>query len=421
MPSSPFPWRRMTGGFAPVMRRLAATVFVAALVSGLSAGSALATDTNLPNLSTPAVTSGLIGGPGGPLGTEPRPFAEETSVFARSGGGELLTNRRVDGAWKGFSNLGLSIVDDTAAVSLGPVKHAFVRGADNIVYTSRVTNGVAAGFSPLPGLKITGRVTAITVGGAIAVFARGQDNLGYVNSFLNGRWLGWRNLGTDTLSSDLSPVIFGERLLVFARGANHAIYSKSVDFLAPRDSTPWGNLGGEGQYTSNITLAVVERRPASIINEQPDIGERTLFLFARTTDNDLYVMRAFDEGRAFPRSFGFRRVGGIALTSDITAPAFTRGPNVTAVVRNERKGLSAITFDHDGSTQGFFSIQGDGSIEGNPVAIHPAQTAFNIDGSLFPETTEVYVRVNDLGLYTRTLGPDGRPITNYVTLGGQLG
>ena len=116
---------------------------------------------------------------------------------------------------------------------------------------------------------------------------------------------------------------------------------------------------------------------------------------------------------------GFRRIGGIALTSDITAPAFTRGTKVTAVVRNERKGLSAITFDYDGSTQGFFSIQGDGSIEGNPVAIHPGQTAFNIGGS--PETTEVYVRVNDLGLYMRTLGPDGRPITNYVNLGGQLG
>ena len=40
----------------------AATVFVAAVVSGLSAGSAIATDTDLPNLSTPAVTSGVIGG-----------------------------------------------------------------------------------------------------------------------------------------------------------------------------------------------------------------------------------------------------------------------------------------------------------------------------------------------------------------------
>jgi hypothetical protein len=402
------------------MRRVAATVFAAALVSGLSAGSALATDTDLPNLSTPAVTSGLIGGPSGPLGTEPNAFAEETSVFARSGGGQLLTNRRVAGAWSGFSNLGLSIVDDTAAVAFGRFKHAFVRGADNIVYTSQVTNGVAAGFSPLPGLKITGRVTAITVGQAIAVFARGQDNLGYVNTFSSGRWLGWRNLGTDTLSSDLSPVVFGTRLLVFARGANHAIYSKSVDFLAPRDSQPWGNLGGE--YTSNITLAVVERRAASNFpGQQPDIGERTLFLFARTTDNDLYVMRALDEGRVNPRYFGFRRIGGISLTSDITAPAFTRGTKVTAVVRNERKGLSAITFDYDGSTQGFFSIQGDGSIEGNPVAIHPAQTAFDIGGTLFPENTEVYVRVNDLGLYMRKLGPDGRPIGNYVNLGGQLG
>ena len=94
-------------------------------------------------------------------------------------------------------------------------------------------------------------------------------------------------------------MIFGERLLVFARATNRAIYSKSVDFLAPRDSQPWGNLGGEGQYTSNITLAVVERRAASNFNGQRDIGERTLFLFARTTDNDLYVMRALDEGRAF--------------------------------------------------------------------------------------------------------------------------
>ena len=33
----------------------------------------------------------------------------------------------------------------------------------------------------------------------------------------------------------------------------------------------------------------------------------------------------------------------------------------------------------------------------------------------------VDVRVNDLGLYMRTLGPDGRPITNYVNVGGQLG
>ena len=69
----------------PVLRRLAAIVFTAALLSLPSVSPALATTVApLPNLSSPSVT---------------RVSSGDTYVFARGTDNSLLLNRRVNGNW----------------------------------------------------------------------------------------------------------------------------------------------------------------------------------------------------------------------------------------------------------------------------------------------------------------------------------
>lgn len=427
MPSSPFSSRRMTRGVAPVMRRVAASLFVAAVVFVVSASSPLAAGASTNDLPTPAVTSQLLVGPN----AAPNGPTVLTSAFAMSPRFTLTGTRRFGespvlyddqrGAFSGFFDFDSFIVESPSLVGMDDSEFVFARGGDNQVYFARFTKGVTSGLQLVPGLKVASRVTAVSNEFSISVFARGQDNRGYVNvlSVRDGQWTGWSALGSQTLASDLSPVQFGistaqfgveSRPLVFARGTDNAAYVTRAG-----SSSGWTNLGGT--LRGNITPAVVERRAAGALLQSADIGDRAVFVLARGSDNTLIVNRAVDELRQIPRFSGFRRVDGSpSLNSDIGAPAFTAGNQVTLVVRaGSDQALFANTINYDGSDQGFVFL--GGFLTSNPTVIHPVnQQTRRLDSAV----TEVYARAGDNALWFNRRGTDGR-WGGYTRLGGQLG
>jgi hypothetical protein len=372
-----------------ITRRIAATLFVAALVSAASASSALATtDTSIPNLSSLSGT---------------QLFPDETYVFARGSDNSLLMNRRVRDAWSGVASLGGGVVGSPTTVQNFGSAWTFVRGTDDQVYFTRVTKGLASGFQVVPGLLVNSRVSAISYGGRITIFARGRDGAGYANTFIppsdlyirQPGWTGWQNLG-GALTSDISAVQFDGSnqpqgsINIFARGVDNAVYVNTSGDPARGNWSGWRRLGGA--VTSNITPVLLGTAPAS--TDDPD-GEGALFIFARGVDNALYFNRL---GGNFVWS-GWRGAGGF-LTSDIAA--FEFNGKITVVVRGTPDGLFANTIDADGRAAGYVAL--GGGIASNPVAI----------GS------EVYVRGVDNALYVNRQNPDGR-FTGYSRLGGQLG
>ena len=423
MPFRLFRLRRFAGGFTPVRRRVAATLFAAALASVVSASSALAAGASTNELPTPAVTSQLLGASQVSIRPDAAPNATAlTSVFAISPRFTLTGTRRFGqspelyddqrGAFNGFFDFDSFIVESPSVVGLNDSEFVFARGGDNQVYFARFTNGVTSGLQLLPGLKVASRVTAVTNGLDISVFARGQDNRGYVNvlSVRDGRWTGWRSLGDQTLASDLSPVQFGldARPLVFARGTDNAAYVTRAGA-----SSGWTNLGGA--LRGNITPAVLERRATGTLSEETDIGERAVFVLARGSDNTLNVNRALDGNVPIPRFSGFRRIDSF-LTSDVGAPAFTVGDRLTLVVRGGNdQALFANTINYDGSDQGFVSL--GGFLTSNPTVIHPVNQQTGRPDSA---VTEVYARAGDNALWFNRRGADGR-WGGYTRLGGQLG
>ena len=364
-----------------VMRRVAAILFVATLVSLPSASSALATTdpAPLPNLSSPAVT---------------RVSSGDTYVFARGTDGSLIVNRRINNAfWTGSTSLGGGIIGSPSVVAVGNSAWAFVRGLDDNVFMVRVTDGRSSGYQHVPGLKTSGRVTAVsgldgdTGRVIVSVFARGLDGTGWTNRFRDGAWSGWRNLGAVPLTSDITAVAGGGNTSIYARGAdNGGLFATSSD---GENYSPWSSLGGG--LTSNIAAI-----------KPPNGGSNTL-LFARGFDNGLYVNVLDRNGFS-----GWRGVGG-GITSDPFAVASGDG-RVVVMARGNDLGLYANTFDINGGSSGYVGL--GGGFLGNPVAIplppQPGRTGI-----------EVFARGFDNGLYTIRQVNGG--FSGFVGLGGQLG
>ncbi|HEX5501391.1 MAG TPA: hypothetical protein VFW96_02135 [Thermomicrobiales bacterium] len=246
-------------------------------------------------------------------------------VFVRGADNRLYTRWTSDGGatFSPWQDLGGALTAAPAATSFGGRLYVFVRGGDNGLYLARSNpdGNFTSGWEALGGV-LTGPPAAASSPAGVYVFVRGGDDGLYFRRAPTGAWFGqWNGLG-GTLATAPGAAGFENGVTVFVTGGGGALYKRRT--LGPDSFDGWAWLGGAltsapaaaayTPYGSAPTLtvfgaggggALYARRTTDSVTYGPwqalggilvgppaAAGQGAhLFVFARGTDNALWVRR----------------------------------------------------------------------------------------------------------------------------------
>jgi subtilisin family serine protease len=244
------------------------------LVPSLGAGVTTYDDAAVVAGTTYFYQVAAVNGIGETRSAERSALESAVDVFATASDGSLIYRFDVVGGLP-FASLGPTTVGNPSIVSDGTGVWAFIRGADNGLWTRRWDGTQWSGWLSL-GTTIVSDPSAVWDGTHLWVFARGADNGLWYREWVAGTWMPWATRGT-AIASSPSAVWDGARLWVFARGTDNGLWYQQWNGV-------WSTWVGLGPTIAGDPEGV--------------IAGASTFVFARGADNGLWYRRNTGTGPA---------------------------------------------------------------------------------------------------------------------------
>ncbi|VVB87935.1 Laccase [uncultured archaeon] len=261
------------------------------------------------------------------------------TAFVRGADNAVWTQTRTGAVWSGWQNLGGIFTSDVSATSSGSTMTIFARDANNAIWTNNWNGAAWSGWQSLAGtVGMISDPDSVTSASGTYLFARGANGAIWTQNRNGAVWSGWQSLG-GIFNSDVSSTSSGSNIAIFARGIDGSVWTDNWNGIA---WSGWAGLGG-------IVASDVSSTSSG----------SNITIFVRGTDNSIWTQKS--NGTVWG---GWQGLGGITTAS----------PDSTSVLSNTY--LFAHGADNSVWTQSWNGTawsgwQGlGGIIQGNPEAIN---------------------------------------------------